>query len=73
MWPDVDQHQFFHPGGLCHASRAGGSALAGVLSIGVHHRLVVPAHAQHHVRVPSQLYYGVAGLRIAREDDATVR
>ena len=41
MWPDVDQHQFFHPGGLGHAGRAGGSALAGVLAIGVHYGLAI--------------------------------
>ena len=71
--PDVDQHQFLHPGGLGHAGRAGGSALAGVLTVGVHHRLVVPAHAQHHVRAPSQLDDGVAGLGISGEYDAAVR
>ena len=69
----MDQHQLFHPGGLSHAARSGGAALARVLPVGVHYRLVVPAHADHHVRAPRQFRHCVAGLGVAGENYAPFR
>ena len=68
----VDQNQLLHAGRLGHSSRAGGAALTAGLAVRVHHRLVVPAHAKHHVCAAGQFGHRVAGLSIAGEDDASL-
>ena len=67
----MDEGEALDAGCLCHARGAEGAALAGRFAVGVHDLLVVPAHAEHEVGVFRQLGYGVAGLGVAGEDDAS--
>ena len=65
----VDEDEFLDAGGFGHASGSGGAALSIGFAVFGHDFLVIPAHAEHDVRVAGEVDDGVAGLGVASDDD----
>ena len=72
MRPNMDQHQLFDSRLLGHLRRPHGPTLPGVLAVLVHNLLVVPTHAEPHIRALGQISDSGAGLGVAGKDHASI-
>ena len=71
--PDMHESERPYSGLLGHAGRPGSAALAVRLAVSLHSLLVVPAHAEHDVRIPRKVDHGLARLGVAGEHHAALR